>query len=92
MPYQFEYSEKLQKILNKLSKKSGELYNQIIKKIEEIVNSENVEHYKNLRHDLKEFKSIHTGHFVLIFKFDKNKNLISFEDFDHHDNIYKKKF
>ena len=91
MPYQFEYSEKLQKILNKLSKKSGELYNQIIKKIEEIVNSENVEHYKNLRHDLKEFKGVHAGHFVLIFKFDKNKNLISFEDFDHHDNIYRKK-
>ena len=90
MPHQFEYSEKLQKILDKLSKKNGEIYEQIIKKINEIINSEDVEHYKNLRHDLKEFKRVHIGHFVLMFKLDKNKNLISFEDFDHHDNIYKK--
>ena len=89
MSHQFEYSEKLQKILDKLSKKNGEIYNQVLKKIQEIINSENVEHYKNLRHDLKEFKRVHIGHFVLMFKLDKNKNLISFEDFDHHDNIYK---
>ncbi len=89
MSHQFEYSEKLQKILDKLSKKNGEIYKQIIKKINEIINSEDVEHYKNLRHDLKEFKRVHIGHFVLTFKLDKNKNLISFEDFDHHDNIYK---
>ena len=89
MPHQFEYSEKLQKILDKLSKKNGEIYEQIIKKINEIINSDNVGHYKNLRHDLKEFKRVHIGHFVLMFKLDKNKNLISFEDFDHHDNIYK---
>ena len=89
MSHQFEYSEKLQKILDKLSKKNGKLYNQVIKKINEIINSEDVEHYKNLRHDLKEFKRVHIGHFVLTFKLDKNKNLISFEDFDHHDNIYK---
>ena len=92
MPYLFEYSEKLQRILNKLSKKDGELYKQVIKKIEEIVNSESIEHYKNLRHDLKDYKRVHAGHFVLVFKFDKIKNLISFEDFNHHDNIYKKKF
>ncbi len=90
--YNYEIKPFLQKILDKLSKKNGELYKQILKKIEEIINSENVEHYKNLRHDLKEFKSVHAGHFVLIFKLDKNKNLISFEDFDHHDNIYKKRF
>ena len=89
MSHQFEYSEKLQKILDKLSKKNGEIYKQIIKKINEIINSEDVEHYKNLRHDLKEFKRVQIGHFVLTFKLDKNKNLISFEDFDHHDNIYK---
>ena len=89
MSHQFEYSEKLQKILDKLSKKNGEIYKQIIKKINEIINSEDVENYKNLRHDLKEFKRVHIGHFVLTFKLDKNKNLISFEDFDHHDNIYK---
>ena len=82
---------KLEKILSKLEKKNFSLYNQIKKKISEVINSENVEHYKNLRHDLKEFKRVHIGHFVLIFRFDKKEGLILFEDFDHHDNIYSKK-
>lgn len=39
------------------------------------------------------FKSVqelreHIGHFVLVFSFDKERDFISFEDFDHHDNIY----
>jgi YafQ family addiction module toxin component len=91
MPYLFEYSEKLQKILDKMSKKNSELYKQILNKIQEIISSRNVEHYKNLRHDLKEFKRVHIGHFVLVFKFNKTKNLVSLEDFDHHDKIYLKK-
>lgn len=83
---------KIAKILYKLSKKNYNLYNQILKKIKEITNSENIEHYKNLRYDLKEFKGVHVGHFVLVFKYDKNRQLISFEDFDHHDKIYFKRY
>lgn len=90
--HNYEIKPSLQRILKKLSKKNGELYKQVIKKIEEIINSESVEHYKNLKYDLKEYKEVHAGHFVLVFKFDKSKNLISFEDFDHHDNIYNKKY
>ena len=86
-----QIEDKLEKILFKLEKKNSNLYNQIRKKISEVINSEGVEHYKNLRHDLKNFKRVHIGHFVLIFRFDKNKDIISFEDFDHHDNIYSKK-
>ena len=93
MPHLFEYSEKLQKILQKLSKKDGKRYEIIWKKINEIINSENIEHYKNLRHPLNNFKAVHIDKsFVLIFRFDKNKNLISFEDFDHHDKVYLKKY
>ena len=88
---EFRIEDKLEKILFKLEKKNSNLYNQIRKKISEVINSEGVEHYKNLRHDLKNFKRVHIGHFVLIFRFDKNKDIISFEDFDHHDNIYSKK-
>ena len=90
--HDFRIEKRLEKVLNKLSKKNTELYNQIKSKINEIINSENVEHYKNLRHDLKDYKRVHAGHFVLVFKFDKGKNLISFEDFDHHDKIYVKKY
>jgi len=87
--YNFDVSENLQKILNKTSKKDKDLYNQILKKIDEVIHSENVEHYKNLRYNMKDSKRIHIGHFVLIFQYKKEENLILFDDFDHHDNIYK---
>lgn len=90
--YNYEIKPTLKIILNKLSKKNKTLYEQILKKIEEIINSENVEHYKNLKYDLKDFKGVHAGHFVLVFKYDKKSGLISFEDFDHHDKIYLKKY
>ncbi len=90
--YNYEIKPSLQRVLSKLSKKDSKLYNQILNKIEEIINSENVKHYKNLRYDLKEFKRIHIGHFVLVFKYDKNSDSISFMDFDNHDKIYFKKY
>lgn len=88
--YKFNVENKLHKILKKLSKKDKNLYNQIWRKIEEIVNSFNIENYKNLRHNLKNFKRVHIGHFVLVFRLDKEENKISFCDFEHHDNIYRR--
>jgi len=87
--YNFQVSEHLQKILKKLSKKDKYLYNQVLKKIDEVIHSKNIEHYKNLRHDAKDSKRIHIEHFVLIFQYKKEENLILFDDFNHHDNIYK---
>ncbi len=90
--YEHEILPNLKEILQKLFKKDKTLYEQVIKKIDEIINSYDIEHYKNLRHDLKEFKRVQTGHFVLVFRFIKNENKIIFIDFDHHDKIYKKRF
>jgi len=87
--YNFDVSENLEKMLNKLSKKDKDLYNQILKKIDEVINSKNIDHYKNLQHNMKNSKRAHIGHFVLIFQYKKEENLILFDDFDHHDNIYK---
>ena len=86
----YEYSEKLEKILKKLSKKNRQLYEQILKKVNEIINSYDLEHYKNLRYNMKESKRVHIGHFVLVFQFDKKNNKVLFDDFDHHNKIYKK--
>ncbi|MFH1249196.1 MAG: addiction module toxin RelE [archaeon] len=88
--YVYEVIPSLQKILNKLSKKDKELYEQVLKKIEEIINSSDVEHYKNLRYDLKDKKRVHIGHFILVFSFIKEENKIKFLDFDHHDKVYKR--
>jgi len=88
--YNYEVIPSLQKILNKLSKKDNLLYERVLKKIDEIINSQDVEHYKNLRYDLSDKKGVHIGHFVLVFKFERITNTIKFMDFDHHDMIYKK--
>ncbi len=87
--HKFQISENLEQILVKILKKDRVLYEQIKKKIDEIINSEDIEHYKNLRYNLKESKRVHIGHFVLVFRFDKTRDIIFFDDFDHHDKIYK---
>ena len=88
--YSYDIKPHLKKVLEKLSKRDKNQYEQVLKKIEEIIKSNIIDHYKNLRHDMKECKRAHIGHFVLVFSFDSAQNLVSFEDFDHHDNIYKK--
>ena len=88
--YSYEILPSLQKILNKLAKRDKALYEEVLKKIQEVLNSESIEHYKNLRYDMKDKKRVHIGHFVLVFKFIQLENKIVFVDFDHHDNIYQK--
>ena len=86
---EFEIKPELEKKLVKLSKKDKNRYEVVLRKIEEIVASVDVEHYKNLRYDMKDMKRVHVGHFVLIFNYDMINDFISFIDYDHHDNIYK---
>ena len=87
--YNFDVSENLEKILIKLAKKDKDLYNKVLKKIDEIINFEDINHYKNLRYNMKNSKRVQIGHFVLIFQYKKEENLILFDDYDHHDNVYK---
>ncbi len=84
-------STDLRKFLSKISKKNKIFYDKILKKISEIISSENIEHYKNLKYGLKNFKRAHIGHFVLIFRYDKRSNTIFFDNIKHHDFAYRKK-
>ncbi|MFH1239952.1 MAG: addiction module toxin RelE [Candidatus Diapherotrites archaeon] len=89
--HEFEISVKLKRILKKLIKKDKVRYEATLKKIDEISSGKDIEHYKNLSYDMKEFKRVHIlSHFVLIFKFDKKTGKIKFEDLQHHDDIYKR--
>ncbi len=88
--HNYRLSKRLEKLLPKLCKKDKEFYDRILNKIDEIINAPNVDAYKNLRYNLKNLKRVHLGHFVLVFRFDKESNIIYFEDFDHHDKIYSK--
>ena len=89
--YKLERSEKLKKILKKLFKKDKVRYETTLKKIKEVISSRDPDRYKNLSYSMKEFKRIHIdSHFILIFKLDKNKKVIRFEDLQHHDYIYRR--
>jgi len=89
--YNIYFEEKLKKKLSTAFKKDRKRYKILMKKIEEIINSDDIGHYKNLRKPLQDFKRVHIdSHFVLVFRFEKRKNSIYFYDFDHHDEIYKK--
>ena len=89
--FDFELSDELKFKIKKLIKRDKKRVDIINKKIREIVSSDesSVNHYKNLRRDMEEFKAVHIdSHFVLTFKADMRKKFILFVDFDHHDNIY----
>ena len=86
----YNTSERLDKILDKLSKKDKQLYEQVLRKIDEIINSKSIEPYKNLRYNMKDSKRVHVGHFVLVFSYDKRLDLVSFEVLKHHDDVYKR--
>jgi mRNA interferase RelE/StbE/toxin YoeB len=90
--FDFDISDELKYIIRKLCKKDKKKVDIINKKIKEIINcdSASINHYKNLKYNLKEFKRVHIdNNFVLTFKVDLSKNFILFIDFDHHDRIYK---
>ena len=91
--HKFEIEEKLHQILKKLSRKDKNRYEIIWKKINEIINSSDIEHYKNLKFPMSEFKRVHIDKsFVLVFKCNKRDDKVKFYDLDHHDKIYKKRF
>lgn len=92
MTFDFEFSKVLSNIIDKPERKDRNLAISLNKKIKQIIACDNVsiQHFKNLKHDLSNFKRVQIGSFVLVFRL-KN-NVIIFEDFDHHDMIYKKRF
>ena len=91
MPFNYDFSEELKKTLKKLSKRDPKRYEAVFKKVEEVVsrNSETIDFYKNLRHDMKDFKRVHIDKsFVLLFRVYRKENFILFQRFKHHDQIY----
>ena len=90
MNFQVILSDELRKKLTNLKRKDKITYNAAKKKIIQIASSDKnaIQHFKNLRHPMNEFKRVHIGSFVLIFRL--KDNTLIFEEFEHHDKIYKK--
>lgn len=93
MTFTFDLSDNLREVLGKLAKKDSHRAELVYKKIRQIIESseDGIEHYKNLRYGLSDYKRVHIDKsFVLIFKVLKKEKHIIFVRFDHHDNMYKR--
>ena len=75
-------------ILIKLKRKDFALFSAVQNKIHQIAQLDivTIQHFKNLRGDLKDYKRVHVGSFVLMFKIEKDT--IIFARFIHHDDAY----
>tara|TARA_Y100000034_G_scaffold44576_1_gene54731 strand:- start:24250 stop:24525 length:276 start_codon:yes stop_codon:yes gene_type:complete len=90
--FSFDISNELKLLIKKLSKKDRKRVIILNKKIKQIINNDHnsIDRYKNLRHNLKEYKRVHIDKsFVLLFKVDKEENFIYFWKLMHHDKVYE---
>ena len=93
MPFSFDLSDELKATIRVLAKKDKKIVEILNKKIKQIANSDEItiDHYKNMRYGLKEYKRVHIAKsFVLFFKVFKEKNFIMFDKFGHHDDMYRR--
>ncbi len=80
-------SPKIDEIFKKLAKKDPNKLEAIAKKLKEVV--QNPHRFKPLSNNMKRFRRIHFGSFVLTYSIDEQKKTVTLEDYDHHDNIYR---
>jgi len=84
LSYTIEFSNEFETSIRKLKKKDKVLFEQIQKKLIELV--ENPEHFKPLRNALAGYRRIHVGSFVIIYNLEgETVRIISL---DHHDKAY----
>ena len=89
--HKYRVEVQLLKKFQKIKRKDIKSYNNIMQKIREVVTSRSLDHYKNLKNKLKKYKRVHVNtHFVLLFFYSLREACIVFEDYQHHDIIYRK--
>jgi mRNA-degrading endonuclease RelE of RelBE toxin-antitoxin system len=69
-------------------KLKGQELNNFLNKVEEILEIEDLDFYKNLRYDLKRYKRVRVNNSYVILFFGKN-NVVYFVDYVIHDKAYK---
>jgi mRNA-degrading endonuclease RelE of RelBE toxin-antitoxin system len=86
--YNDVYSIGLARKLKRLRKKDFRHYTRLRQKMDQIRASPR-RSYKYLHYTMKGVNRVHVGHYVLVFVIDHQKKTVSFEDYDHHDKIYR---
>jgi mRNA interferase RelE/StbE/toxin YoeB len=86
--YGLKLSDKLIEKFHKMEKKNKKQLEIINKKVLEI--RENPNRFKPLSNIMKGFRRVHFGSYVLVYSIDEKNKTVVLEDFDHHDEIYRK--
>lgn len=82
-----EIAAHVDKIFFKLKNKDSKQFEIITSKINQIL--KNPAHFKPLRGDLSGSRRVHVGKsFVLIYDFNKQKNIVRILHYGHHDEVY----
>ncbi len=82
-----EIAEHVDKIFFKLKKRDSKQFRIVNSKIDQILAMP--EHFKPLRGDLSGSRRVHVGKsFVLIYDFDRQKNVVRILHYGHHDDVY----
>ncbi len=84
----YSFSSELQKTLKRISKKDKNVLKQIENQVLKIISNPTIG--KPLRNILKNYRRVHIGSFVLVYKITETE--IVFMDYSHHDKVYKKKY
>tara|TARA_Y100000310_G_scaffold140319_2_gene139687 strand:+ start:2861 stop:3127 length:267 start_codon:yes stop_codon:yes gene_type:complete len=87
--FTYDITDVLRKKLKKIGKKDKILAQAFYRKLQEVINRDTADSYKNLKSPLNSFKRIHlTDNYILLFKVEKKH--IVFVDVKHWDYVYKK--
>ena len=89
MSFKYIFSDELETNIRKIARRDKVLAFAIRKKVSQIVSLDEtaIQHFKNLRGDWKNYKRVHVGSFVLMFKVEGN--LTVFDRLLHHDEAYR---
>ena len=87
--YTVSHRSKVDEIFKKLAKKNPKQLEIIAKKLQQILESPH--RFKLLSNTMKGQRRVHIDEsFVLVYSIDERNRVVIIEDYDHHDNIYKK--
>ena len=88
MTFSVILSDEVEKSFSKLKRKDKKTFNEVKKKILQISSSDKktIQHFKNLRKPLQDFKRVHIKSYVLLFRI--KSDTIVIEAFNHHDTVY----
>jgi len=80
---------KISVLFEKNTKKlKGKDLNNFLNKFDEILDIDNLDFYKNLKHDLKKYKRVHVNNSYVILFFGDDE-IVYFIDYINHDKAYK---